>query len=202
MTLSVDRCAAWMAHAARLIEDEADVLTDLDRQIGDADHGLNMRRGFREVAALDASAFPDAQAYLKKVGMTLVSKVGGASGPLYGTFFLRFSQALYEGDPQQTFVAGLAAGVGGVQARGKAEPGEKTMIDALQPALEAARHAEGAGMWDALVQAAERGAEATIPLQATKGRASYLGERSIGTKDPGAASAVLILRAAAAELGS
>ncbi|MBD3689452.1 dihydroxyacetone kinase subunit L [Nanchangia anserum] len=200
MALSVDQAAAWMAKAAQLIEADADRLTDLDRQIGDADHGLNVRRGFREVATLDAADYPDAAAYLKKVGMTLVSKVGGASGPLYGTFFLRFAQALTgEG---AGVVEALGAGIGGIQARGKAEAGEKTMLEALLPAYEAAQAHAGERMWDAVVAAAERGAEASVDMVATKGRASYLGERSRGTMDPGAASAVLILRAAREAMGA
>lgn len=199
MTLTLDQAAAWMACAHAAIDAHADDLTDLDRRIGDADHGLNMRRGFREVAALDVAEYADAAAYLKKVGMTLVSKVGGASGPLYGTFFLRFAQALGaedHPDAARAFVAGLGAGIEGVKARGKATQGEKTMLDALEPALAAATADGTAGCWDALVAAAEEGAEATVDMVATKGRASYLGERSKGTKDPGAASAVLILRAA------
>ena len=200
MTLPLDHTAAWMRAAASAIDEKADYLTELDSAIGDADHGINMRRGFREVAALDPADFADAAAYLKKVGMTLVSKVGGASGPLYGTFFLHFSGAIGKVEPADdaaaAFAAGLEAGLGGVVQRGKASPGDKTMVDALTPAVEAAKAHVGADMWDALVAAAEEGAQSTVPLVARKGRAVYVGERAIGTMDPGAASATLILRAA------
>ncbi len=200
MTLPLDHTAAWMRAAASAIDEKADYLTELDSAIGDADHGINMRRGFREVAALDPADFADAAAYLKKVGMTLVSKVGGASGPLYGTFFLHFSGAIGKVEPADdaaaAFAAGLEAGLDGrregVDHRLVAGGG----FPALDDAAEAAKAHVGADMWDALVAAAEEGAQSTVPLVARKGRAVYVGERAIGTMDPGAASATLILRAA------
>jgi dihydroxyacetone kinase phosphoprotein-dependent L subunit len=173
-----------------------------------------MDRGMTAVAALDPAAFTDAAAYLKKAGMTLVSTVGGASGPLYGTFFLRFAAALEQpavdageqgADLAAVVGAALRAGVEGVVARGKAAPGDKTMLDALLPAVDAYDAAAGQGLDAALSAAAAAAADgraATIPLVALKGRASYLGERSAGHQDPGATSAALLMAAAAATLGA
>ena len=179
-------------------------LIDLDREIGDGDHGANMDKGFTAtVAKLEAGA-ESVQDVLKVVAQTLMSTVGGAAGPLYGTAFLRASKAL--GDATEVDAAGVAALIGGalegIVARGKATTGEKTMVDAWTPALAAAQAAAegGASAAEALraaASAAAEGAEATIPLQATKGRASYLGERSIGHKDPGATSTAYILAVAA-----
>jgi dihydroxyacetone kinase-like protein len=195
---------AWLRAFAALVADNRDRLTELDSAIGDADHGANMDRGLRAVvAAIDETRPETPKALLTKAGMTLVSTVGGASGPLFGTFFLRFGGAL--GDeatvsPEQ-LAAGLRAGLGGVVARGKAEPGDKTMYDALAPAVDALESglASGeslaAGLAAALA-AAEAGRDATIPLQARKGRASYLGERSIGHQDPGATTVALFFQAA------
>lgn len=187
--------------AERLSEHEAE-LTRLDSAIGDADHGANMNRGMRAVLArLDGGA-PGVM--LKHVGMTLVSTVGGASGPLYGTFFLRMAAAI--GDRETLdgagFAAALRAGVEGIVARGKAELGDKTMYDALAPAVDAldAALAEGADLAQALraaATAADHGRDATTDMLARKGRASYLGERSIGHQDPGATSAALLIAAAA-----
>jgi dihydroxyacetone kinase-like protein len=195
---------AWLRAFAALVADNRDRLTELDSAIGDADHGANMDRGLRAVvAAIDETRPETPKALLTKAGMTLVSTVGGASGPLFGTFFLRFGGAL--GDeatvsPEQ-LAAGLRAGLGGVVARGKAEPGDKTMYDALAPAVDALESglASGeslaAGLAAALA-AAEAGRDATIPLKARKGRASYLGERSIGHQDPGATTVALFFQAA------
>jgi dihydroxyacetone kinase-like protein len=192
-----------------------DLLTDLDSAIGDADHGTNMDRGMSAtVAALDEASsqgrpFTTTGALLKKVGMTVVSSIGGASGPLYGTLFLRMGTSA--GDVGALDGAGfsraLAAGLAGVVGRGKAELGDKTMCDALAPACAAleASLAEGAGLSEALALAAtsaDTGRDDTIPMLARKGRASYLGERSIGHQDPGATSAALLVNAAAATLGS
>ncbi|MDO5025195.1 MAG: dihydroxyacetone kinase subunit DhaL [Trueperella sp.] len=201
---------AWLAAFQKLVTANSDYLTELDRQIGDADHGANMLRGVEAIGELDPAEFPDAGSYLKKAGMTLVSKVGGASGPLYGTLLLKMGAEL-DTDPAAeltagSFVAALAAGVAGVQARGRAEVGDKTMLDAWLPALAAAQEtaANGETLADtvaAAYAAAQQGAAATIPLVARKGRASYLGERAVGVKDPGAASTELMLQAAAEVFG-
>lgn len=196
--------AAWMAGFKTKIDEQADYLTDLDRQIGDADHGSNMARGVQAISEIDLDAVPEAGAYLKKAGMALVSKVGGASGPLYGTLLMRMGGALPEGElTREDFLAALRTGVEALQARGKAEVGDKTMLDVWFPALEAADSAEGS-LADALAAAAaaaRTGAEATIPMIAHKGRASYLGERSKGVKDPGSASSVLLIEAALEAFG-
>ena len=196
----LDAVAAWLADSAATLHAHAGELTELDRAIGDADHGSNMDRGFAAVAALDPAGFADAGALLKQAGMTLVSTVGGASGPLFGTFFLRLGGAW----PQQADPGGvadaLAAGLAGVAARGKAEPGDKTMLDALAPAVAAFAVAAPQGLQpalDAAASAAAQGRDATAPLQARKGRASYLGPRSVGHIDPGATSAALLIGAAA-----
>ena len=196
----------WVRTFAGLIEQHREHLTELDAAIGDADHGSNMDRGMKAaVAALDQAQPTVAGPLLSKVGMTLVSTVGGASGPLFGTFFLRMGTSL--GDTAsaspQDFAAALRAGLGGVIARGKAEPGEKTMLDALIPAVDAldGALAEQKSLADALTaarQAAEAGRDATTPMLARKGRASYLGERSVGHQDPGATTVALLLEAATA----
>jgi dihydroxyacetone kinase-like protein len=197
----------WMRAFASTVHDNAQLLTDLDAAIGDADHGSNLDRGMKAVvSALDAASFDTADALFKKVGMTLVSTVGGASGPLYGTFFLRFAGAL-QGTSEVSAAelgAALRAGVEGIIARGKAEPGDKTMVDAWGPALDAYdRAVAGGGLsaaLDAAAAAAAEGRDKTIPLVARKGRASYLGERSAGHQDPGATSSTMLLETAAATL--
>lgn len=186
-----------------VIEQNKEMLTDLDRAIGDADHGTNMARGFQAVAdKLEALSDADPGGVLKTVGMTLVSTVGGAAGPLYGTAFLRAGMAL--GDKEsltpKDLQQALTAALEGVKQRGKAEPGDKTMLDALEPAVNALTDALAAGgdvttALDAAVQAAESGVEHTKTIVARKGRASYLGERSLGHQDPGATSTYLILKA-------
>jgi dihydroxyacetone kinase-like protein len=206
--VTVDDIVAWVRACAERVENEAALLTDLDAAIGDADHGTNLDRGFRAaVAKLDRESFDSAGVLLKAVGMSLVSTVGGASGPLYGTFFLRCGSALEEATTidAAAFGAALRAGVTGVQARGKAEAGDKTMYDAWRPALEAydsavTRGGELADALEAAAAAAATGREATIEMVARKGRASYLGERSRGHQDPGATSTTMILEAAAATL--
>lgn len=198
-----DDAVRWLADYAAVIHEHAGELTDLDRAIGDADHGSNMDRGLAAVAAVDGRAFDDAAAYLKKVGMTLVSTVGGASGPLFGTFFLRLGGALQGDADAVEFGAALRAGLDGVVARGKAVVGDKTMVDALAPAVDAYDAAVSHGLAAALraaADAAASGREATIPLVARKGRASYLGERSAGHQDPGATSLALLLESAARTL--
>jgi dihydroxyacetone kinase-like protein len=205
MDLTPDVLTACLRRIATVLREQRQYLTDLDSPIGDADHGINMDRGFTAVQAkLDGVAGQDPAAQLKLVAMTLISTVGGASGPLYGTAFLRASTAL-AGKPALTLddcVAGMNAAVQGIRDRGKATTGEKTMLDALVPAQDAlsAAATEGASLQEAFARAASAavaGAQATIPLLATKGRASYLGERSIGHQDPGATSSALMLRAVA-----
>lgn len=200
---------AWVHEFARQVTDHRDELTALDSAIGDADHGANMARGMgAAIEALDANPPTTAGGVFKQVGMTLVSKVGGASGPLYGTLFLRFGTAageVTELDPAG-FAKAFRAGLEGVVARGRPEAGDKTMYDALAPALDALDEslAGGASLGDALraaSAAADAGRDATIPMLARKGRASYLGERSVGHQDPGATSAALLVAAAAATLG-
>ena len=192
----------WLERIADVLHENAAYLTQLDSAIGDADHGINMDRGFTAVRAkFPTMATMDIATQLKTVGTTLVSTVGGASGPLYGTAFLRAGVAV-AGKQQlgpADVVALLEAFLGGIVARGKAQPGEKTMVDALTPALAAAKQALNEGLplkelVSRATQAAEEGMKATIPLLATKGRASYLGERSVGHQDPGATSSWLILR--------
>lgn len=195
---------AWIADYAATVSDQADYLTDLDRAIGDADHGSNMKRGLTKAAELATSEeFPGIEAYLKKVGMSLVSNVGGASGPLYGTFFLRMAATFTDVEEAgaEEVGRGLRAGVEGILARGKAEIGDKTMYDAWAPALEAYDAAVGSGgdlsaALSAAAEAAARGRDGTEDLVARKGRASYLGERSRGHIDPGATSSTLLLESA------
>jgi phosphoenolpyruvate---glycerone phosphotransferase subunit DhaL len=199
----------WVRAFAAAVAENKDYLTELDAAIGDADHGINMNRGMQAVLGkLDAGEHGDIGALLKTVGMTLVSTVGGAGGPLYGTLFLRMGTSA-AGKPDlsaQDWAAALAAGVTGVQNRGKAELGDKTMVDALVPAAETVTSAlaGGAALDEALsksAEAARQGMEATIPLVARKGRASYLGERSAGHQDPGATSSWLFIRTAADTFG-
>jgi dihydroxyacetone kinase-like protein len=205
VTVAYDEVVAWLkVYAAQLTENKA-YLTELDSAIGDADHGINMDRGFQAVLEkLDSAAPGDIGALFKTVGMTLVSKVGGAGGPLYGTLFLQMGAATAGKDriAPEDWSAALDDAVAGVVARGKAEPGDKTMLDALIPGRDAyaAALADGADLPAALrrsADAAEEGMRATIPLVARKGRASYLGERSAGHQDPGATSSALLLRTVA-----
>ena len=193
---------AWMREASAAVAAEADHLTQLDSAIGDGDHGVNMTRGFEAVVeAVDGVEEPPGK-QLILAGKTLVSKVGGASGPLWGTALRRAGRAVGGAEALDggRLVDALAAGLAGVVELGAAEPGDKTMVDALGPAIEALRAALADGEpLDAAVaaaaDAAEAGARATVPMQARKGRASYLGERSVGHQDPGATSTALILRA-------
>ena len=205
MLLDVNWAVKWLTLCAEAMAENRVWLIELDRAIGDSDHGENMDRGFQAVLDKLAEAPPETPgAALKLTAMTLMSKVGGAAGPLYGTAFLRAATSLgdaAEVDP--TALAGaLVAARDGIVARGKAESGDKTMVDAWTPAAEAAQAAAAVGTGNVLevlvaaAEAAEAGAMATDPLVARKGRASYLGERSAGHRDPGAASSALILRAA------
>ena len=201
---------AVVQEMAAAMEEHRKHLTQLDSAVGDGDHGNNMFRGFQ--AALERLEGTDPQTpsdALKAVSMALVNKVGGAAGPLYGTAFLRASTALSsKEDLSPEDVAGaLEAALGGIKQRGKAEVGDKTIVDALEPAVEAAKEAStsggGAGeVFREAAEAAEEGAEATVPLTARRGRASYLGPRSAGHMDPGARSTYLLLDAAARALGA
>jgi phosphoenolpyruvate---glycerone phosphotransferase subunit DhaL len=204
---------AWLRFFAGEVAARRDELTELDAAIGDADHGVNMDRGMQAVVAKLSAGDGQTEAVpvgsvFKTTGMTLVSTVGGAAGPLYGTLFLDMGKAAAERTtltaPEWAGV--LNAGVAGVQSRGKAEPGDKTMVDALLPAVEALRAAAGAGATlpaacRAAADAAAEGMRATTPLVARKGRASYLGERSAGHQDPGATSSWLLLETAATVFG-
>ncbi|HEX7256016.1 MAG TPA: dihydroxyacetone kinase subunit DhaL [Gaiellaceae bacterium] len=205
MAVPYAQVLGWVEDYSSTVAENKEYLTRLDSAIGDADHGINMDRGMKAVIAkLDGLEGNDIGDLLKTVGMTLVSSVGGAGGPLYGTLFLQMGVATAgksELEPED-WAAALDAAVKGVQMRGKAEPGDKTMVDALIPARDsfASALAEGATFEDALrtsAEAAEEGMLGTIPLVARKGRASYLGERSAGHQDPGATSTHLLLRTAA-----
>jgi dihydroxyacetone kinase-like protein len=209
MSVPYEDVVGWVKTFATTIADQKTYLTELDSAIGDADHGINMDRGMQAVLGKlngSADAGQDVGAMFKTVGMTLVSTVGGAGGPLYGTLFLQLGVAT-AGKEEITaadWQAALEAAVAGVQARGKAEPGDKTMLDALIPASDAfaAAVTDGADLPAALrrsADAGEQGMKDTIPLVARKGRASYLGERSAGHQDPGATSSYLLLRTAADE---
>jgi len=202
--ISNEQIRSWIKALQQIYHDQKDYLTQLDSAIGDADHGINLDRGFTAAAAeLNTNAPSDISATFKTVAMTLIRTVGGASGPLYGTFFLRASTACVGKSELQApdLAAAFEAGVDGIIQRGKAQLGDKTMLDTLIPAVQAMQHAlqEDADvrrMLEEGTDAAEHGMQATIPLQARKGRASYLGERSIGHQDPGATSAYLLLKTA------
>jgi dihydroxyacetone kinase-like protein len=191
----------WLERSAALLDEKKTYLTELDSPIGDADHGINMARGFGKVVEkLPSVAETDIGNILKTSGMTLLSTVGGASGPLYGTFFMRAGAAL-QGKQEldgADLLKLLETGIEGVVQRGRAELGDKTMIDALVPAVQALKASLDSGgdlthALEACAVAAEAGAQSTIPLIARKGRASYLGERSAGHQDPGATSAAYLL---------
>ncbi|MFS8199933.1 dihydroxyacetone kinase subunit DhaL [Streptomyces sp. CWNU-52B] len=197
--LDADFFRRWMAATAVSVEREAERLTDLDSPIGDADHGSNLQRGFRAVATtLEKEEPATPGAVLTLAGRQLISTVGGASGPLYGTLLRRTGKALGDAAEvdEREFAQALRAGVDAVMQLGGAAPGDKTMIDALVPAVDAL----GRSFAEART-AAEEGALATTPLQARKGRASYLGERSIGHQDPGATSSALLIAALAETAG-
>ena len=193
----------WLERYAGIVAEQKQYLTGLDAAIGDGDHGINMDRGFQTVLVKIAPVRDkDVGTLLKTTGMALVGSVGGAGGPLYGTFFLRAGAAL-DGKSEisdRDLVGALDAGLKGVVERGKANPNDKTMVDALTPAVARAKQTlDGGGSLEealaAAADAAEEGMKATIPLKALKGRASYLGDRSIGHQDPGATSSYLMLRA-------
>lgn len=209
-SLNTEWAVKWLRLSAAVVAENRVALIELDRAIGDGDHGENMDRGFSAILEkLDAEPPTTPAAAFKLAAMTLMSKVGGAAGPLYGTAYLRAATAA--GDAVEldspTLVAVLTAARDGVVARGKAEVGDKTMIDAWSPAVDAAAASAAAGaepdaVLEAAAAAAETGAAATDELVARKGRASYLGERAIGHRDPGAASSALILRAAVDAAGA
>jgi dihydroxyacetone kinase-like protein len=201
-----DTVLDWMRRFAGEMEEHRAELTRLDTAIGDGDHGTNMDRGMRKaLERLDSADQADPGAVLKTVAMALVSSVGGAAGPLYGTLFLQMGGALT--GKEEVDLAGYTGawrkGLEGVQTRGKAEPGDKTMVDALAPAVEAMEGASDLdGALRAAVEAAERGMQATIPMVARKGRASYLGDRSKDHQDPGATSTYYLYKSAAEALSS
>ena len=210
MAVTTAQIYGWLERYAGIVAEQKQYLTGLDAAIGDGDHGINMDRGFQTVLVkLAPVRDKDAGTLLKTTGMALVGSVGGAGGPLYGTFFLRAGVAL-DGKAEvsdKDLVDALEAGLKGVVERGKANRNDKTMVDALAPAIERARQYvdEGAPLEEALAaaaDAAEEGMKATIPLKALKGRASYLGDRSIGHQDPGATSSYLMLRALSDSLAS
>ena len=206
--MTLDQLTAWMTEFRRLVTEQRDYLTELDSAIGDADHGTNMTRGMTAaMTKVDAAPSADAGEFFKIIGMTLVSSVGGASGPLYGTFFLRLGTSAGTADTLDGTALGAAlrAGLEGVVARGKAQLEDKTMLDAMIPAVGAFQTALEGGAdlpaaADAALAAAEQGRDATEPMLAKKGRASYLGERSIGHIDPGATSTALLFCALATAL--
>lgn len=202
MAVTKAQIVQWLESLAGVYKENKEFLTQLDSAIGDADHGINMDRGFRKVAErLPSVADKDIGNILKTTGMTLMSTVGGASGPLYGTFFMRSSAAVADKEELENddLVNLFEAGLEGLVKRGRAVLGDKTMVDAWTPAIAALKAAVEAGketdeVLEAAVDAAQQGVEDTIPLQARKGRASYLGERSIGHQDPGATSSWLMLK--------
>ncbi|MCP1107039.1 dihydroxyacetone kinase subunit DhaL [Serratia nevei] len=210
MALTKQQVVDWLMRCGEVFSRERDFLTRLDTEIGDADHGLNMNRGFNKVVEkLPSVADKDIGFILKNTGMTLLSSVGGASGPLFGTFFIRAAQAanakqsLDLAELQQM----MQEGVEGVVMRGKAEPGDKTMCDVWWPVVEslgqsAQRNLSVAEALQRAADSAERAVESTITMQARKGRASYLGERSIGHQDPGATSVMLMMKTLAEVAGS
>ncbi|WP_108652260.1 dihydroxyacetone kinase subunit DhaL [Dongshaea marina] len=203
MSLDKQQILNWINECNLTFARERDHLTQLDADIGDADHGLNMNRGFERVAEkLPAVAEQSMSTLLKTVGMTLLSSVGGASGPLYGTFFIRAASAVdgKESLSATDFAKLLGAGVDGVVARGKAQPGDKTMCDLWWPVVEAANQAAEQGksisqMLPQLTEIADEAVVSTIGMRAKKGRASYLGERSVGHQDPGATSSMMMVHA-------
>jgi dihydroxyacetone kinase-like protein len=202
--VSVDQLVGWLSSFRDAVHEHGAYLTELDSAIGDADHGANLIRGMDAVMAAVSPDPPEtAGDLLKKVGMTLVTSVGGASGPLYGTFFLRAATAVGDATSLdgEALLAALRAGLEGIVARGRAEAGDKTMYDALAPAVDALDEAVAADVplpaaLEAARDAAVTGRDATTPMLARKGRASYLGERSVGHQDPGATTVALLLEAA------
>jgi phosphoenolpyruvate---glycerone phosphotransferase subunit DhaL len=207
--MSAQRIRRVVDAACQAIDDNVELLTRLDQAIGDGDHGLNMKRGFTAIreAGEELARLPWSEA-LNKAGMLLVTKVGGASGPLYGSLLLAMGKAATQAAPDRTaLVAMLAEGVAAVQKRGKSEIGEKTMLEVLVPVLGALRHGveqgeANAALAERIARTAREGLEASRPLRASKGRASFLGERSIGHLDPGAQSSCLLVCAVCEVFGA
>ncbi|MDI9388713.1 MAG: dihydroxyacetone kinase subunit DhaL [Synergistota bacterium] len=203
MKLDIQGVIKALDAVGRSLAENKDYLTELDSAIGDADHGINMNRGFQKVHdRLTAGSYADLGAVLKDVGMTLMGSVGGASGPLYGTMFMKMSSRLAGREELDTpsLAEAVEEGLKGIVALGRANLQDKTMVDSLTPAVEALKRAASEGLpleaaLESAVEAARTGMESTIPLVARKGRASYLGERSAGHQDPGATSVFLILSA-------
>lgn len=189
--ITLKQVESWLIEANRILQEKKAYLTELDQAIGDGDHGINLARGFQEVAKnLSDQSAPDIGALLKNVAMTLLSKVGGASGPLYGTAFLKMSTALkdkVEAAPEE-FARALAEAADGIQMRGKAQVGDKTMLDVWKPMADLAVQQGNRLSWEALLQCSLKQMESTRNLEAKKGRAAYLGRRSVGHLDPGAVS--------------
>lgn len=207
MMITLRQLIDWLKKLDAVYTEQKDFLSKLDSDIGDGDHGVNMARGFNAVvSAVDSAQPADIGAVFKTASMSLIKTVGGASGPLYGTFFLR-AAADFAGKQEvnlDAWTSALEKGIQGIEQLGKAKKGDKTMLDAWLPALDALKEGKGKEIKEALkaaADAAEEGMKGTIPLQAKKGRASYLGERSIGHQDPGATSAFLLLQAADEMLG-
>jgi dihydroxyacetone kinase-like protein len=205
MNITRDKIIKWLEAFAAVLTENKEYLTELDSAIGDADHGINMDRGFQAVLnKLPTVSNQDIGSIFKAVGMTLVSTVGGASGPLYGTYFMQLGMVT-DGKLELTledWIAAVESGLDGIIRRGKANPGDKTMIDSILPGLESLKKsaADGKSIPESLkvaMSAAEQGMKDTIPLVAKKGRASYLGERSAGHQDPGATSSYLMFKTAA-----
>lgn len=201
MTITKQQIVQWLEDSADVFQNEQDFLTELDREIGDADHGLNMNRGFQKVKEkLPSVADKDIGTILKTTGMTLLSSIGGASGPLYGTFFIRAATSVMSKEELNLveLTKMLQDGMDGIVQRGKAEVGDKTMIDTWNGIMTSLKQDQNISVYDALntaVANAEVAMKSTIPMQARKGRASYLGERSIGHQDPGATSSYLLFTA-------
>ena len=210
--MNLQQADAWLRLAAQRLHDQTTTLTQLDQAIGDGDHGINMDRGFSAIVAmLDSQPTPNGESsgqavagLLRQAGQTLIRTVGGASGPLYGTALLRAAAVFARAEKPSVAdtVAAMRAATEGIGTLGRSATGEKTMLDALVPAVAAAQAAldscgDDRAVLDAARQAADAGALSTIPMLATKGRASYLGERSVGHQDPGATSAALVVGALA-----
>jgi len=201
MNITKEQIIDWLEGAAQVFESQQDFLTDLDREIGDADHGLNMHRGFKKVCEkLPSVADKDIGTILKTTGMTLLSSIGGASGPLYGTFFIRAASKATskEALTLEELTQILKTGVAGIVQRGKAKVGQKTMIDTWDAIIKNLEIEQDKPLKEALniaLAAGEKGMKETISMQAQKGRASYLGERSIGHQDPGATSSYFLFKA-------
>ncbi|MDU1315917.1 dihydroxyacetone kinase subunit DhaL [Anaerococcus hydrogenalis] len=197
--MNIEKVKEKIVNIADLISENEAYLTDLDREIGDADHGYNMKKGFSKVKEAMDEEFSDLKSLFNKIAMTLISTVGGASGPLYGTFFMKFAQSLdgCADIDKEIFTKAFSNGVDGVIMRGKAKVGDKTMVDVLSPVADALKENKS---FSEVVDIAKENMERTKDIKAIKGRAAYLGERSIGHIDPGACSSYLCIKCALGEL--